>query len=125
MQHLEPTAQVAVKQRVLEDAFWHIGKLHPATVLAPMHGPAFGYRYRARLSVRYVTKKGGALVGFRERRGSYVADIKECRVLPPHVSDMLVPLRELIGSLSRPHRVDRKSTRLNSSHQCAPRMPST
>jgi 23S rRNA (uracil1939-C5)-methyltransferase len=104
MQHLEPAAQVAVKQRVLEDALGHIGKVHPAMVLPPLHGPAFGYRYRARLSVRYVAKKGGALVGFRERRGSYVADIKECKVLTPQVSDMLLPLRELIGSLSRPDR---------------------
>ncbi|MGB3289908.1 MAG: 23S rRNA (uracil(1939)-C(5))-methyltransferase RlmD [Burkholderiaceae bacterium] len=104
MQHLEPAAQVAVKQRVLEDALGHIGKVHPAMVLPPLHGPTFGYRYRARLSVRYVAKKGGALVGFRERRGSYVADIMECKVLPPHVSDMLPRLRELIGSLSRPDR---------------------
>lgn len=105
MQHLEPAAQVAVKQRVLEDALSHIGKLHPARVLPPMHGPAYGYRYRARLSVRVVKKKGGVLVGFREKRGSYVADIKECRVLPPHVSDMLLPLRSLIASLSRPDRI--------------------
>ncbi|HWK70454.1 MAG TPA: 23S rRNA (uracil(1939)-C(5))-methyltransferase RlmD [Burkholderiaceae bacterium] len=104
MQHLEPAAQVAVKQRVLEDALGHIGKVQPAMVLPPLHGPTFGYRYRARLSVRHVAKKGGVLVGFRERRGSYVADIRECKVLPPHVSGMLLPLRELIGSLSRPDR---------------------
>ena len=105
MQHLEPAAQVAIKQRVLEDAFSHIGKLRPAMVLPPMHGPAFGYRYRARLSVRVVKKKGGVLVGFREKRGSYVADIRECRILPPHVSDMLMPLRSLIAGLSRPDRI--------------------
>ncbi|MGB6102633.1 MAG: 23S rRNA (uracil(1939)-C(5))-methyltransferase RlmD [Pusillimonas sp.] len=105
MQHLEPAAQVAVKQRVLEDALAHIGKVHPSRVLPPLHGPAFGYRYRARLSVRVVRKKGGVLVGFRERRGSYVADMQSCRVLPPQVSDMLLPLRELVGSLSQPDRI--------------------
>lgn len=105
MQHLEPAAQVAVKQRVLEDALAHIGKVHPANVLPPLHGPSFGYRYRARLSVRLVRKKGGVLVGFRERRGSYVADMQVCRVLPPQVSAMLTPLRELIGSLAQPDRV--------------------
>lgn len=104
MQHLEPSAQVAIKQRVLEDALWHIGKVTPGQVLAPMHGPTWGYRYRARLSVRLVNKKGGVLVGFRERRGSYVADMTECLVLPPHVSAMLVPLRELIGAMSAPSR---------------------
>ena len=102
MQHLDPAAQVAVKQRALEDALWHIGKVRPQRMLAPMHGPAWGYRYRARLSVRVVQKKGGVLVGFREKRGAYVADMTECLVLPPHVSDLLVPLRHLVGQLSAP-----------------------
>ncbi|SHI21223.1 23S rRNA (uracil(1939)-C(5))-methyltransferase RlmD [Pollutimonas bauzanensis] len=105
MQHLDAAAQVAIKQRVLEDSLWHIGRLRPAMVLPPLHGPTWGYRYRARLSLRAVRKKGGVLVGFRERRGSYVADIKECRVLPPHVSNMLLPLRALVGALSHPDRV--------------------
>jgi len=105
MQHLDPAAQVAVKQRVLEDAFGHIGKLKPAIILPPMHGPAYGYRYRARLSVRLVPRKGGVLVGFRERHSSYVADMKECHVMPRHVSDMLVPLRRLVESLSIPDRI--------------------
>ena len=104
-QHLEPQAQVAIKQRVLEDAFDHIGQLNPARILSPMHGPAFGYRHRARLSVRLVRRKGGVLVGFRERHGSYVADMTECRVMPRHVSDLLVPLRRMVESLSIPDRI--------------------
>src|SRR3546814_3296191 len=61
MQHLDPAAQVAIKQRALEDSLWHIGKVRPERVLPPMHGPAWGYRYRARFSVRLVTKKGGEI----------------------------------------------------------------
>jgi 23S rRNA (uracil1939-C5)-methyltransferase len=99
MQHLHVSAQVAVKQRVLEDNLQHIGKLKADNLLRPIEGPAWGYRYRARLSVRYVRKKGTVLVGFHERKSSYVADMTECHVLPRHVSDMLVPLRELIGSM--------------------------
>ncbi|TAL87969.1 MAG: 23S rRNA (uracil(1939)-C(5))-methyltransferase RlmD [Candidimonas sp.] len=105
MQHLDAAAQVAIKQRVLEDALAHIGKLAPDCVLPPLYGPAWGYRHRARLSVRAVRKKGAVMVGFRERRGSYVTDMKECLVLPPHVSALLVPLRGLIGSLSIPDRL--------------------
>lgn len=105
MQHLQAQAQVAIKQRVLEDAFGHIGKLAPGVVLPPMHGPAWAYRYRARLSVRLVPRKGGVLVGFRERHSSYVADMSECHVMPKHVSDMLVPLRRLVESLSAPNRI--------------------
>jgi len=99
MQHLHVGAQVAVKQRVLEDNLQHIGKLRAGNLLRPIEGPAWGYRYRARLSVRYVRKKGTVLVGFHERKSSYVADMSECHVLPRHVSDMLVPLRELIGGM--------------------------
>ena len=99
MQHLHLAAQVAVKQRVLEDNLWHLGKVRAEQVMRPIEGPAWAYRYRARLSVRHVRKKGTVLVGFHERKSSYVADIKECHVLPVHVSALLVPLRQLIGSL--------------------------
>ncbi|MCJ0763804.1 23S rRNA (uracil(1939)-C(5))-methyltransferase RlmD [Variovorax terrae] len=99
MQHLHVGAQVAIKQRVLEDNLWHLGKVKAENLLRPIEGPAWGYRYRARLSVRYVHKKGVVLVGFHERKSRYVADMTVCHVLPPHVSAMLVPLRELIGAL--------------------------
>jgi len=100
MQHLEPSAQVALKQRILEDNLKHIGKVKAETMLRPIHGPTWGYRYRARISVRNVPKKGGVLVGFHERKSSFITDMKTCEILPPHVSAMLVPLRELIASLS-------------------------
>ena len=96
MQHLHAAAQVAVKQRVLEDNLWHLGKVKPETLLRPIEGPTWGYRYRARLSVRYVQKKGEVLIGFHERKSRYVADIRTCPVLPPHVNAMLLPLRALI-----------------------------
>ena len=99
MQHLEPSAQVAVKQRVLEDNLWHLGKVKPELMLRPIEGPAWGYRYRARLSVRYVIKKDEVLVGFHERKSRYVADMHECPVLPAHVSALLLPLRALIRSM--------------------------
>lgn len=100
MQHLDTKTQVAVKQRVLEDSLWHVGRLRAQTILAPIRGPAWGYRFRARLSVRYVEKKGGVLVGFHEKRSSFVADMRECHVLPAHVSALLMPLRGLVASLS-------------------------
>ena len=99
MQHLHVGAQVAVKQRVLEDNLWHLGKVKADNILRPIEGPAWGYRYRARLSVRHVHKKGAVLVGFHERKSRYVADMKECPVLPPHVSALLMPLRALIASM--------------------------
>ena len=100
MQHLDPTAQVAAKQRVLEANLWHLGRLHAEQLYAPIHGPAWGYRFRARLSARFVAKKGGMLIGFHERKSSYVADMSVCLNLPPHVSALLLPLRELVAGLS-------------------------
>ena len=99
MQHLEASAQVAIKQRVLEDNLWHLGKVKADTMLRPIEGPTWGYRYRARMSVRYVIKKGEVLIGFHERKSRYIADMKVCRILPPHVSAMLLPLRALIAQM--------------------------
>ncbi len=100
LQHADPATQVAAKQRVLEDAFAHVGKVSPESLLPPVHGPAWGYRHRARLSVRLVPKKGGVLVGFHERRSSFVADMHTCEVLPPRVAALIDPLRATIGALS-------------------------
>ena len=100
MQHLHVAAQVATKQRALEDALWHIGKVRPERVLRPIEGPAWGYRQRARFSVRHVVKKGKVLVGFHERKSSFVAEIASCEVVPRSVSDLLVPLRELVAAMA-------------------------
>jgi 23S rRNA (uracil1939-C5)-methyltransferase len=99
MQHLHPAAQVAVKQRALEDGLWHLAKVKPERVMRPIEGPAWGYRDRARLSVRHVAKKGTVLVGFHERKSRYIADMRVCPVLPPPVSALLMPLRALVMSM--------------------------
>lgn len=100
MQHLDARTQVAIKQRLLEETLWHLGRVRPELVLRPICGPTWHYRQRARLAVRYVARKGGALVGFHERASSYVADMRQCEVLPESVSRLLVPLRVLIERLS-------------------------
>lgn len=99
LQHLDAGAQVAVKQRALEDQLWHLGKVKPELILRPIQGPTWNYRYRARLSVRHVLKKDTVLVGFHERNSRYVADMRECSILPQRVSALLLPLRALIGSM--------------------------
>ena len=105
MQHLHPMAQVAVKQRVLEDDLWHLAKVKPEQILRPIEGPAWGYRHRARLSVRHVAKKGKVLVGFHERKSRYVADMQVCPVLPERFSRLLMPLRALIGAMDQRDRL--------------------
>ena len=117
MQHFHASAQVAVKQRTLEDNLWHLGKVRTEQVLRPVEGPTWGYRYRARLSVRYVAKKGVVLVGFHERKSRYVADMRSCAVLPPHISAMLLPLRELIAGMEARERLPQIELAVGESNQ--------
>ncbi len=100
MQHLDARAQVSAKQRVLEDNLSRIGKVAAANILPAMYGEAWGYRQRARLSVRHVIKKNKTLVGFREQRGSYVADMQHCEILAPKIAKLLPLLAQMCESLS-------------------------
>lgn len=101
MQHLDIRAQVAMKQRVLEDDLKHIAKVAPEEILRPMGGPAWEYRHRARLSaVNRSIKKGTVLIGFHEGKSGYVADMTACEILPKHVSDLLPEMRKLVMGLS-------------------------
>lgn len=100
LQHLEVGAQVAAKQRMLENSLWHIGKVRPENMLPPIYGPTWGYRHKARLRVKYVAPKSRVLVGFNEKSTHFVVDMNSCEVLPPHLSALLVPLQDLMMQLS-------------------------
>ena len=100
MQHMDPSAQLATKQRVLEDSLWHIGRVRPDTILPPIQGEAWGYRHRARLAVHKIAKKDRVLIGFHEKRSSYIADMQTCAILPSHLSALLLPMRDLVAALS-------------------------
>jgi len=99
-QHLDTAAQLAVKQRVLEDNLRHIGQVRAEQMLPPIHGPDWGYRHRARLSARWIAKKNSVLVGFHEKRSSFIADMHGCEVVPPRIGRLVDPLRGLVAQLS-------------------------
>jgi len=105
LQHLAPAAQLRAKQKVLADNLTHLGNVEPENWLAPVTGPAFGYRRRARLGVRQVPAKGGVLMGFRERRQSFITNLDECLTLEPAASHLLAPLRTCISHLSCANRI--------------------
>ena len=113
MQHAEASLQVAAKQRVLEEALERIGRVTPGRLLPPVHGPAWRYRHRARLSVRNVRKKGGVLVGFHERRSSFVADMLECHVVPRKISALRDGARWSRAVDSRPRAADRAAVAID------------
>lgn len=100
MQHFEARAQVAAKQRILEDNLARIGKVKAETIMPPIYGQTWGYRQRARLSVRHVIKKGKTLVGFHEKSSRYVADMQHCEILPPKIAKLLPLLAHMNEGLS-------------------------
>lgn len=99
LQHLSAPAQLRLKQESLLQALNRIGKVQPEQILEPLAGRPLGYRRRARLGARAVEKKGRVLVGFREKRSSYVAEMQRCETLKPELSKLIAPLSELIGEL--------------------------
>ena len=100
LQHMDANAQVAAKQQLLENDLRHIGKVKAEHLLPPLYGPTWGYRHKARLSVKYVDKKQRVLVGFNEKGTRYVSDMNSCEVLVPEVSALIAPLQLMIGNLS-------------------------
>lgn len=100
LQHLDPAAQRRFKQQQLGDALQRIGHVAPGEWAPPLEGPTWGYRRRARLGVRHVPKKGGTLVGFRERGTPFLAVLEQCEVLDPRVGTKLQAIGALIDRLS-------------------------
>jgi len=105
MQHLRAEAQLPAKERVLRDNLERIGKVQPESWLAPLTGAHWSYRRKARLGVRFVEKKGGVIVGFREKAHSFITPLAACEVLDARVSALLPALRDLIAGLSQPDRI--------------------
>ena len=105
LQHMSEPSQIHAKQQVLLDNLQQIGKVKPLSVLPPLHGPAWHYRRKARLGVKLVPKKGGVLVGFREKQSGYLAVMDSCVVLDERFSSLILPLRELVASLSIAKRI--------------------
>ncbi len=99
LQHMSPQAQIAMKQGVLLEQLQHFGTLQPKEVLPPLTGPVYGYRRKARLGAKFVTKKEAVLVGFREKRNSFLAEIDQCHVLAEEVGLRFPELKELVMSL--------------------------
>jgi 23S rRNA (uracil1939-C5)-methyltransferase len=100
LQHLAPAAQIAFKQKQLLDALLRIGGVVPEQIAAPIIGEIWGYRRRARLGVKQVLKKGGVLVGFREREARFLAPIESCVVLDQRVGLQLRALAQVLDGLS-------------------------
>ena len=99
LQHLNSNSQIEAKQNTLIQNLERIGKVSPHTIWSPLTGPEWGYRRKARLSVRYVHKKERVLVGYRERYGRFVADMQTCYTLDERIAGQIGRLSEVIFSM--------------------------
>jgi 23S rRNA (uracil1939-C5)-methyltransferase len=99
LQHMSMQMQLERKEAALLQCLGEIGQVEPGQVYAPLSGPEWNYRRKARLSVRDVVAKERVLVGFRERNGRYVADMNECHILREEVVDALPGLSKLLKGL--------------------------
>ncbi len=99
-QHVDDAEQIHFKQDLLQEQFRHLGKVDIPEIWEPLTGPHWGYRRKARMGVKYVAKKGRVLVGFRERRNPFLAEIESCKVMHPIVGEKLMDLSAMIGQLT-------------------------
>ena len=101
LQHMSPDAQIQHKQQTLLNQLKYIGNgVEPQNILEPLYSSSTeGYRNKARLGVRFVTKKEKILVGFRERNGRFLADIDKCIVLNPLVGEKITQIVKFIETL--------------------------
>jgi len=105
IQHIREEVQIGYKQQIVAEQLKHIGGIETDAWQAPLTGPYWGYRRRARLGARLVAKKGGVLVGFREKASTYIADMNGCEILDQRVATLIPTLRELIGNTSIPDQI--------------------
>jgi len=105
LQHLSAETQIKSKSTILFDNLERIGKVEAEKALDPIVSHPWSYRRRARLGVKYVFKKEKVLVGFREKRSPYLADISSCKVLDERIGEKITELCELIASLSLYQRI--------------------
>ena len=104
LQHLDYPKQLSFKKANVLENLEGAGVSVPEQILELQAQP-WSYRRRARLGARLVPKKGGVLVGFRERNKSYITPLSSCPVIHPSVDRVLVKIRELISQLSIPDRI--------------------
>ena len=105
LQHLSADAQLDAKQTELRDNLERVGKVSPREWLAPLRGPVWNYRRRARLGAKFVIKKDRVVVGFRERLAPYVAEVQRCEVLAEPLGELIAPLAAMLNGLSIRHRI--------------------
>jgi 23S rRNA (uracil1939-C5)-methyltransferase len=102
LQHLPHEGQLALKQRLLAEQLQRVAGLQPEEWAAPLSGPEFGYRRRARVAVRWDAKARQLDVGFRAEASQDIVAIDDCPVLVQPLQSIFRHLPTVLRSLSKP-----------------------
>ena len=81
LQHLPHADQLELKQRLLAEQLQRVAGVVPEQWAAPLSGPEFGYRRRARIAVRWDPKAKKLEVGLRAEASQDIVAIDDCPVL--------------------------------------------
>jgi 23S rRNA (uracil1939-C5)-methyltransferase len=100
LQHMSAQTQIQWKQNTLKENLQRIAGIEPGNWLPPLTASAWGYRRKARLGAKFVAKKGGILIGFREKQSSLINDLQECHVLDERAAVLLPGLHSLLNEIT-------------------------
>ncbi|BAQ76213.1 23S rRNA m(5)U1939 methyltransferase [Pseudomonas sp. Os17] len=102
VQHLPHAEQLALKQRMLAEQLSKVAGVEPEVWAAPLSGPEFGYRRRARVAVRWDAKGKQLEVGFRAAGSQDIVAIDDCPVLVQALQPIMSRLPAMLRRLSKP-----------------------
>ncbi len=102
VQHLAHEDQLALKQRMLAEQLSRVANLEPQQWAAPLVGPEFGYRRRARIAVRWDAKAKKLAVGFRAAASQDIVAIDDCMVLVQPLQPIMRQLPAMLRRFSKP-----------------------
>ncbi|MFB4392996.1 MULTISPECIES: 23S rRNA (uracil(1939)-C(5))-methyltransferase RlmD [unclassified Pseudomonas] len=102
LQHLPHDGQLALKQRTLAEQLQRVANVQPEAWAAPLAGPEFGYRRRARVAVRWDAKARQLHVGFRAEASQDIVAIDDCAVLVQPLQTIMRHLPTVLRSLDKP-----------------------
>lgn len=101
LQHMPHAQQIELKHNNLLEQFTRAG-LTPVAWAAPLPGPAFAYRRRTRVAVRYDAKHKRVQVGFRGLASQAIVEVDACVILVAELQPVFAGLSALLNNFTQP-----------------------
>ncbi|BAJ03150.1 23S rRNA (uracil(1939)-C(5))-methyltransferase RlmD [Shewanella violacea] len=100
LQHLSIDKQRNHKQDALVGLMAKLGQAEAETLAPALIGKEWDYRRRARLATFYDRKTKHTTLGFRAKASKQVVKIEHCPVLAAPLSDLILPLSQVLNRLA-------------------------